>query len=108
MLQPIVENAIVHGLENKISKGIIQIAITKEQENIRIVVQDNGIGMDEETLSLVNREIKEGIEFDDLGIGIENVRKRLYLSYGNQFKWSLTSEVEVGTKVDIFIPYKEG
>lgn len=108
LLQPIVENAIVHGLENKISKGIIQIAITKEQENIHIVVQDNGIGMDEETLSLVNREIKEGIEFDDLGIGIENVRKRLYLSYGNQFKWSLTSEVEVGTKVDIFIPYKEG
>ncbi|MCJ7841669.1 sensor histidine kinase [Lederbergia sp. NSJ-179] len=108
LLQPIVENAIVHGLENKISKGIIQIVITKEQENIHIVVQDNGIGMDEETLSLVNREIKEGIEFDDLGIGIENVRKRLYLSYGNQFKWSLTSEVEVGTKVDIFIPYKEG
>ncbi|WP_042143659.1 sensor histidine kinase [Paucisalibacillus sp. EB02] len=108
LLQPIVENAIVHGLENKVSKGQIDITISKVQEYIQIIVQDDGIGMDEKTFAQVNREIKEGLEFEDLGIGIENVRKRLYLSYGDQFQWTLTSEEKVGTRVEILIPYKEG
>lgn len=108
LLQPIVENAIVHGLENKISKGKIDISITKEHRRIRIIVQDDGVGMDEKTLVQVNQELKEGLEFEELGIGIENVRKRLYLSYGDQFEWTLTSKDKEGTRIEILIPYKEG
>ncbi|MYL45161.1 HAMP domain-containing protein [Virgibacillus halodenitrificans] len=108
LLQPLVENAIVHGMENKETMGIIRIIIKGNPSNIKIVVQDDGIGMNEDTLELVNSKIPDGLTLDKLGIGIENVRKRLYLSYGEQFSWNLSSKPNEGTSIEILIPYKEG
>ncbi|MBB6454601.1 two-component system sensor histidine kinase YesM [Salirhabdus euzebyi] len=108
LLQPIVENAIVHGLENKMEKGNISISITEHEANIKVVVKDDGVGMNEETLEIVNRKMEEGLAMEELGIGIENVRKRLFLSYGDNYSWNLTSKVDEGTCIEIIIPYKEG
>lgn len=110
LIQPIVENAIIHGLEAKMDKGNIIIIVTAKENGISIVVEDDGIGIDDETITLINKQIEEGLSINQLGIGIENVRKRLYLSYDNQFEWNLYSELNKGTRVEILVPYinKEG
>ncbi len=108
LLQPIVENAIIHGLENKLTKGNIEISITSFQEYIKIFVIDDGVGMDNHTLEVVNQKMEEALSLDELGIGIENVRKRLFLCYGDEYEWKLSSIVNEGTKILIIIPYKEG
>lgn len=107
LLQPLVENAIIHGLEEKIDAGKIFISIQGLDHFMEITIQDDGVGMDKETLERLNNKLQEGLSLQELGIGIENVRKRLFLSYGDQYKWDLTSTVNEGTCVYIQIPYKE-
>lgn len=110
IIQPLVENAIVHGMESKMEEGNIYISLHGSGAGIHIVIKDDGIGVSPETLLLISAEAAENSSFDSLGIGIENVRRRLYLSYDEKFKWHLESELGKGTKIEIFIPYqaKEG
>lgn len=110
IIQPLVENAIIHGMESKAEEGNIYIRIRGEVSGIQIVIEDDGVGVDSETLALISTENGENSSFDTIGIGIENVRRRLYLSYGENFSWSLSTVSGKGTKIEIFIPYqaKEG
>lgn len=110
IIQPLVENAIVHGMESKIEEGTIHISICGKASGMQILIEDDGVGVDPDTLALISAKPAETASFEALGIGIENVRRRLYLSYGENFSWSLKTEQEKGTKIEIFIPYqaKEG
>lgn len=111
LLQPIVENAIIHGLEEKESGGLIKIAIYKKEEgekkNICIEVSDNGCGMTAQTLY----ELTSDIEVKDSGrtksIGLYNINQRLKLSYGQEYGIKISSQTGEGTTVQIVIPLKE-
>ncbi len=111
IIQPIVENAIYHGLKKLPGKGTIDVNIYKEtiqeEENICIEVCDDGVGMDEETVSqLLTGQIlskkKSG------GVGVYNVDQRIKLYYGERYGIDVQSEMFEGTCVKIRLPYLTG
>ena len=103
-LQPIIENAIYHGLDPS-EEGHIQIEIRDREDAILLSVEDNGVGMtEEECTEILSREAK-----DRTGIGIKNVNDRIHIYFGNKYGLKIISEVDVGTRVEIWIPkIKEG
>ncbi len=136
-LQPIVENALYHGLKNKRGKGTIRIGLTEraselvesgeESDIFRgiykiedgsfyqlvLTVEDDGIGMKEEELDRIRRiaDCKERPSIDNSGFGISNVAERLRLNYGENCGLKYESEFGKGTRVEILIPrivYYEG
>jgi two-component system, sensor histidine kinase YesM len=113
-IQPLVENAIMHGIENKRTQGIISIKVEeiKGSMNIRVTVEDNGPGMEAETLHDLKRVIdNDGVSsFREIGIALTNVNKRLQLYYDgyNLSGIQLYSELGKGTIVTFEIPGKGG
>lgn len=110
ILQPIVENAIYHGIKNKKMGGHINISGYKKDYNeIVFEIEDNGIGIKEEKLSeikkkLLNNNIENLPDSEEGGFGIFNVNERLRLYFGNDYGISIESIYEKGTKVLIKIP----
>jgi len=108
LLQPLVENALYHGIKNKREKGIIKITGTliDEDNNIRFAVFDNGAGMQEETLKEITRELEDdstGINRKDRGFGLYNVHKRIQLYYGREYGLSVKSSYMDWTEVALII-----
>lgn len=106
ILQPIVENAIVHGLEEKIGKGTIIINCFQHDKTIVLEIIDNGIGissdkilkiLDEETQSEVNNN-------KHTKVGIKSVDKRIKILYGNEYGIKISSKPGLGTTFEIIIP----
>lgn len=104
-LQPLVENAFIHGLEQKKEKGCIRIFAVREEERILFRIEDNGAGIEEETLGRVRRAllIEEGEDIK-MGIGIGNVNQRLHLMYGSSAEITIDSVLGEGTAVTVKIP----
>ena len=99
MLQPIIENAIVHGLDME-EEGSIYIRVYRTDGEILLVVEDNGVGMTEKLCNeLVHREAG-----DKAGIGIKNVNDRIQIYFGEAYGLQIRSELDVGTVVEIHIP----
>ena len=99
MLQPIVENAILHGIMESDSKtGCVTITGRREEEKIILIVSDNGRGIDQEKLSTLTSEET------DKGYGIKNVNKRIKLHFGAEYGLYYESEINKGTKVIIVFP----
>jgi len=94
LLQPIVENAIKHGLAPRLAGGQIHIRTHRRDGRLAIEIDDNGMGMSPERL----REVYGG------GIGISNVHERLRLLYGDQFEMDIRSQAGEGTQIRIEIP----
>ncbi len=104
-LQPIIENAIYHGIDRMVDEGRIDIRIREEETAIRITVTDNGVGMSKEQC----REILHREAGDRTGIGIKNVNDRIRIYFGEEYGLRITSELDEGTCVEIRIPkVKEG
>lgn len=107
IVQPIVENAIYHGLKYTMDEGHIIIKVEAvDQDKIAIKVSDNGVGMDEKTAAALfdpNGDIKRSGN----GIGIININERLKLTYGDEYGLSVESELEEGTTITILIPRLE-
>lgn len=110
VLQPIVENAILHGLEEKESDGQIEIAIYRsrqgEQELLCIDVSDNGCGMDTETLEALRNSIELHDSGRTRGIGLYNINQRIKLSYGRTYGMTVMSELENGTTISVAFPLR--
>ncbi|KMY52410.1 sensor histidine kinase [Peribacillus loiseleuriae] len=110
MIQPLVENAILHGIEKKRKQGYVLIKIEKvdNSSNLEITVEDNGLGIESETLKNINQEIENnGVSsFKGMGMALTNVNKRLRLYYDgcNLTELHLISEHGKGTKVAFEIP----
>lgn len=102
ILQPLIENAIIHGLEPKIQKGNLLLAVSEKDGFVVFRVEDDGIGLSEEEI----RALYEACESDDTkqSIGLKNVYRRLILCYGEQSRLSIQSEEKQGTKIEFHIP----
>lgn len=110
-LQPIVENAIFHGMEEKLEMGHIGIHIEPLKEQLVILVADDGVGMDEETLWELNRRLKSAEGMSSIpeksghnGIAMQNVNSRLRLLYGTDYGIRVSSTKDLGTEVEITLP----
>ena len=110
LLQPIVENAILHGLEEKESGGLIKICIYKKEEggmdNICIEISDNGCGMTTQELCNLTQDIEIRDSGRTKSIGLYNINQRLKLSYGQGYSFKILSETGEGTLVQMIIPVK--
>ena len=109
ILQPLVENALYHGIKNKRQGGTIIIrAKRKGEHEVLLEVADNGIGFTTEKLAQLHAELDDDsgdIKLES-GFGIGNVNKRIRLYYGKQYGLSIQSEYTTGTRVILVIPAK--
>lgn len=103
LLQPVVENAFVHGLEEKKEKGTINISINTENDDLIITIRDNGIGIDDKKLIELNKIINTK-NCENKSIGIRNVNQRIKIYYGKNYGLALTSKYGIGTSVKINLP----
>ena len=94
LLQPIVENAIKHGLASKVDGGQISIRTSLAAGRLVIEIEDNGVGISEDRMSQVYVD----------GIGISNVHERLRVLYGDEFRMDISSREGIGTLIRIEVP----
>ena len=111
LLQPLVENALYHGIKNKRGGGCIIIRGYEDRDNLIFEVEDNGSGMDPETLEKVRKKLSGTFEGEqaDLkkgGFGLNNVAQRLRMYYGDQAEILVESEKGIGTCFKIFLNKK--
>jgi two-component system, sensor histidine kinase YesM len=105
LLQPMVENAILHGLENIQYNGQIIIDVqTKEDEFLIIQVSDNGHGMTEDELNELKSNIQISKRKSNLSIGLYNINQRIKLFYGENYGMEIQSHPNDGTHVTLTIP----
>jgi len=100
ILQPLVENAINHGLECKSGNGSINIKILKVDEKIKYIVSDNGVGTDEKRIARMLSSNKESHNV----FALKNINDRIQLMYGKEYGLRLYSEEGIGTRVEVYIP----
>ena len=105
VLQPIIENAIYHGLKYKESKGLLIVKGFMKDGNAVLQVIDDGVGMDEETLAHIYDKHK--VNYHSNGVVVYNVQKRLKLYYGEDYGITYTSELGKGTTATITIPGRQ-
>lgn len=106
LLQPLIENAIIHGFEETKKDGLLTINIFKESGFLNITIEDNGKGIEKQKLEKLNDILKANTMTDDtvtLGIGILNVLERSRIYYGQNASIELISELGYGTKVNLKI-----
>ena len=108
IIQPIVENAIIHGIENSKNKNLLYISVKRENECIVIIVKDTGIGMTDEKVSELLKEPlnAEGDEQKaHTNLGLYAVHKRIQLMYGDLYGLTVHSQAGEGTTVTLHIPF---
>ena len=103
-LQPVVENALFHGIKYKRAKGCIHIHGEKEGDIIRLTVRDDGVGMDEEELAQLRQQIEKPCQETEKGFGLANVNERIHMYFGYEYGMKIESEKGKGTTVEIVIP----
>ena len=104
ILQPIVENAVIHGIFEKPSKsGCLSITTRRFEDGIRITISDDGVGMDEQTMRK-NFTASDGIADTSGGYGVRNTNDRIKLAYGDSYGLTCSSTIGKGTTVTVHIP----
>lgn len=116
ILQPIIENAVKYGLEPVNRPGLLRIRSKEQDGNLIIIIEDNGVGMDEDTLGSISRSLNDSAVFETKqeeltyplskrnGIGLLNIHRRLRLMFGEGYGIRLESRQDLGTTVIMTIP----
>ncbi len=104
LLQPIVENAILHGLEEGGENGQINVCISADEENLHIVIEDNGRGITKEELEQVRKKLNTENPELKTSIGLYNINERIKLCYGKEHGIRIESAVAKGTAVFLDLP----
>lgn len=110
-LQPIIENAIIHGLEPKLGRGMIEIEIIAIESRLVIKTTDDGIGMDENVLASLNERLSDsharGFHLnlcEEKSIGLFNVNSRIKLEFGDNYGLRIKSIKNLGTSIELVLP----
>ena len=111
-IQPLVENALIHGCETKRGEILITIDLYVQDGLLYISIRDNGIGMDEAALDMLQEKLAQcdilvqgkGV---DTGIGLVNIQRRVHLIFGDAYGISLDSAPGNGTAVTLLLPWRE-
>ena len=107
-LQPIIENAVYHGIKQKNDKGLIKIKGLCNDNNIILIVSDDGIGIEKDALDELNKTLSEtSFTNEKSHIGLSNVNQRIKIIFGDSYGIHVESTVGVGTDVYVTIPKKE-
>lgn len=105
ILQPIVENTVLHGLGPKDEAGEVILTVCSKGDKLVIEVCDNGIGMDHEKIKSIQESINiRSVPDKDKAIGLNNINQRLKLVYGEEYGLHFESKVGEYTKVTVFLP----
>ncbi|WP_317259365.1 sensor histidine kinase [Paenibacillus baimaensis] len=110
LLQPLVENAMLHGIQKKEGKGMISVYVEHKANRMSFLVLDDGVGMTEEQLELITNNLNppEGELYPDVSYGLRNVNERLQLHYGLDAGLIIESRLNAGTRISFSIPVLEG
>ncbi|MBS4956707.1 MAG: histidine kinase [Clostridium sp.] len=110
LLQPIVENAFVHGLEGTKEKGKIVVSAFEDLGYLLVEISDNGCGMSKERLEFINDNLGKTNKKENghQSIGMGNINERIKIFYGDEYGIHIFSELNVGTKVVLVLPAIEG
>lgn len=112
-LQPIIENSLVHGINPKVEGGTITLRVEAIRNRLRIIVEDDGVGIDDEELKRVRRTLRENpgpgrnraVQGScSIGIAMGNVNQRIQFYFGNNYGLDIVSTRNVGTSVIITLP----
>ena len=107
-LQPIIENAVYHGIKQKNDKGLIKIKSLCDDNNIILIVSDDGVGIEKDALDELNKTLSEtSFTNEKSHIGLSNVNQRIKIIFGDSYGIHVESTVGVGTDVYVTIPKKE-
>jgi two-component system sensor histidine kinase YesM len=113
-LQPLVENAVFHGIERKRGKGTITISMSKLEGHIRLSVKDDGVGISDKHLAELRGRLRPPLQQSEpapadsrIGIGIVNVYSRYVIRYGSRFEFRIASRKGAGTEIVLLIPLAE-
>ncbi|MGI6778534.1 MAG: cache domain-containing sensor histidine kinase [Acetivibrionales bacterium] len=114
IVQPIVENAVIHGIERKRGQVYVKVLAKAQDSNLLIAVEDNGIGINKDELKILMEEINSADSFFRRSnqnrryhIGIDNVNRRIKLYYGGEYGLKIESEEGRGTRVLMTIPQRK-
>jgi two-component system sensor histidine kinase YesM len=115
ILQPLVENAIYHGIKNNSTAGTVLISGYRTEQGMDLVIKDDGVGMDRETLDRVRRRLSPDFQEQSeprysrgSGVGVRNVDERIKLYFGPDYGLEFESREEQGTTVFIHLPAIDG
>ena len=106
-LQPLVEHSLYHGIKYKRAKGKILVSGTLEGDEIHLKVSDDGIGMEEEELAKLQRDIQRPCKETESGFGLANVNERIRMNFGTGYGITIHSSKGEGTCVEVVIPAVE-
>lgn len=109
LLQPLVENAVLHGLEPKLGKGCVKVRFRREGDMLHCLIQDDGIGIQAEELSSLQEALAQETRERNTGLGLHSIQRRISLIYENEPKARLDIESTsgLGTCVRLCIPMME-
>ena len=96
VLQPLVENALYHGIKEKEGQGHIKLSVQKQDSGLIICIEDDGVGF-QAAGDTSQSQLKRG------GVGLQNVDQRLKLHFGEDYQMKIDSAPQKGTKVEIYI-----
>ncbi len=106
-IEPLVENAVVHGLEVSDKEGHVEVLLSSKDTDLIIHVKDNGVGFDIESLDLEENGKDTGEKLPREKVGVKNTNRRLKLLYGEKYGLKIDSKLNEGTDIEIRIPKKK-
>ena len=106
LIQPILENAIVHGVEDKIEPGMIIIRIYQEEKDLYVVVEDDGVGMTQEAIEILTGA-EPAAKYGHTSIGVNNVNRRIQSVFGRDYGLMIRSQLGAGTTITLHMKVLE-
>ena len=103
LLQPLIENYFIHGFDPSEQENLLTISGRIEDDSIVLVVEDNGLGMPQEQLEKVQKELQVPEQLDSSGYGLKNINDRIRVFYGSKYGISINSRMHSGTRITMRI-----